>query len=51
MRVHLLTLPNGSANLKEMWQLRKENWLLLLKKKVKTKFINLDDAWNNKLLH
>jgi len=34
-----------------MWRLRKENWLLLSKKKVKTKFIYSDDAGNNKLLH
>ena len=33
-----------------MWRLRKENWLLP-SKKVKTKFIYLDDAGNDKLLH
>jgi len=31
--------------------LRKENWLLPLKKKVKTKFINLDHAGNDKLFN
>jgi len=31
--------------------LRKEKWLLSSKKEVKTKFIYLDDAGNDKLLH
>jgi len=45
--------PNSSASLKEIWRLRKENWLLPLKnkKKVKMKFIDLDHAGNNKLLN
>ena len=32
-----------------MWQLRKGNWLFRSRKKVKMKFIYLDDAGNNKL--
>jgi len=55
IRVHLLTLhnkSNSSASLKEMLQLRKENWLLLSKKKkVETKFIDSDHAGNDKLLN
>jgi len=34
-----------------MWLLRKENRLLPSKKKIKTKFINLDHAGNDKLLN
>jgi len=45
--------PNSSAGFKEMWRLRKENWLLSSKKekKVKMKFIYLDHARNDKLLN
>jgi len=41
MRVHCslyINKPNSSASLKEMWRLRKENWLLSSKKKNKNEY-------------
>jgi len=45
---------SSSASLKEIWRLRKENWLLPSKKerkKKKTKFIDFDHAGNDKPLN